>query len=142
MTAARKLSARFVVAGCDASEMFDFVEEAFDEIAVAIEERARRPDVGRRLGIGLTLAQAPRCGRVLAQRVAIVGGIGEQDLALDQRVEHVAAARPSWAWPSVSLSAIGRPLGVDERMDLGGQAAPRATHATGSVVFFWALAAC
>jgi hypothetical protein len=27
-------------------------------------------------------------------------------------------------------------------MDLGGQAATRATHATGSVVFFLAVAAC
>ena len=32
--------------------------------------------------------------------------------------------------------------GVDQGVDLGRQAAARATHATGSVVFFWALAAC
>ena len=30
----------------------------------------------------------------------------------------------------------------DQRVDLGGQAAARSTHATGPVVFFWALAAC
>jgi hypothetical protein len=32
--------------------------------------------------------------------------------------------------------------GIDQRMDFGGQAAPRATHATGSIIFFWVLAAC
>ena len=33
-------------------------------------------------------------------------------------------------------------LGIDHGVDLGGQAAARATHATGSAIFFWALAAC
>ena len=33
-------------------------------------------------------------------------------------------------------------IGIDERMDFRRQAAPRATYATGSIIFFWVLAAC
>src|SRR3546814_3122874 len=33
-------------------------------------------------------------------------------------------------------------IGIDHGVDLGGQPAARAAHATGSAVFFWALAPC
>ena len=38
--------------------------------------------------------------------------------------------------------ADGQAIGIDDGMDLGRQAAARATHTTGSARFFWAFAAC
>jgi hypothetical protein len=35
----------FVIPSCDCAEVFEFVEEAFDEVAVSIEERAERVTV-------------------------------------------------------------------------------------------------
>jgi hypothetical protein len=35
----------FVVTGCDGTKVFEFVEEAFDQIAVAIEKWAERRDI-------------------------------------------------------------------------------------------------
>ena len=43
--------------------MFDFVEEAFDQIALAIESAVERR-MFLRLGMGLTLAFAPRAARL------------------------------------------------------------------------------
>ena len=83
-----------------------------------------------------------RARRGFAQRVAVIGAVGQQDLPRAQRVEHVGGA------PSVVGLALGelqsdrQAIGVDQGVDLCGQAAARATHATGSFVFFWALAAC
>ena len=50
------------VAGGDGPEVLELVEEALDEVAVAIEEGAEGRDVGA-TGSGLTLAQAPRSAR-------------------------------------------------------------------------------
>ena len=58
-----------VVAGGDGAEVLELVEEALDEVAVAVEEGAEGGHVVR-LGIGLTLAQAPRAAR-LARRASL-----------------------------------------------------------------------
>jgi len=34
----------FVVSGCDGAEVFELVEEALDEIAITVKERAERRD--------------------------------------------------------------------------------------------------
>jgi hypothetical protein len=119
---------RFVVADCDRSDVFELVKEAHDEVVVAVDERTERgnvtplrhrPDVGPGSAFSRSLARSGRRMFPAAKEPSIS-----------------QAARPSWAWPSVSLSTIGRPSGVDERMDFRRQAARRATHATGSVIFF------
>ena len=88
--------------------MLEFVEEALDQVAVAIEEWGEG-GMFVRLGMGLTLAHAPRAGEALAQGVGVVGAVGEQDVAWPSEPSMSSALRPSWAWPSVSLSTIGRP---------------------------------
>src|SRR3972149_3306702 len=78
----------FVVARGDASEVFEFVKEALDEVAVAIKEGAEGRDVlAVRDGVGI----GPRAafGEGLAQGVAIVGAVGEQDVAGSKGVEHI-----------------------------------------------------
>ena len=78
----------------DCSEMLELIEEAFDEISEAIQERAEGGDVdapGHRLDVGPGSA----FGRAVAQGVAVVGAITEQDLAFAQGVEHTLALFPS-----------------------------------------------
>ena len=138
---ARKLSSRLSYRVATRSEVFELVEEALDEVAVAVEEGAEGRDVlavWHRLDVGPGAA----CGEGLAQGVAVVGAVGQQDLAGAKRCEHVLGAAAVMGLAFGELRGDRQTVGVDQGMDLGGQAAARATHATGSVVFFWALAAC
>jgi hypothetical protein len=57
-------------------------------------------------------------------------------------LQHVGGAPAVVGLAFGELQRNGQALGIDQGVDLGGQAAARATPATGSVVFFWALAAC
>lgn len=66
----------FFEARCDRSEMFEFVEEAFDEVSEAIEigaERRNFDPAGHWLDVGPSAAR----GEVGAQGVAVVGAVGE-----------------------------------------------------------------
>lgn len=136
-----RLLGPLVVAGGDGAVVLQLVEEAFDEVPVAIQEGAegRLPLAVR---LRLDVRPGPPLGEAVTQGVAVVGTVGEQDLPLAEVAQHVGGA------PAVVRLALGelqrdrRPLGIDERMDFGRQAVARATHATGPVVFSWALAAC
>ena len=60
--------------------MFEFVGEAFDEVAAAIEEGAERrwvPASGERWDVGSGSA----LGELCTQGVAVLGAIGKQHLA-------------------------------------------------------------
>src|ERR1051326_4342818 len=63
----------------DGSEMLELVEEALDEIAVAIEEGAEGRDVDAPRH-GLDVGPRAALGQAGAQSVAVVGAVGEQDL--------------------------------------------------------------
>ena len=66
------------------------------------------------------------------QRVAVVAAVGQEDLAFAETGEHVGRASPVMSLSGRQLEQNGQAVGVDERMDLGGQSAPRAPHAAGS----------
>ena len=60
------------------AKMLDLVEEPLDEVAIAVEEGAESRDVdasrhGFDVGPGAALRQA------LAERIAIIGPVGQQD---------------------------------------------------------------
>ena len=78
----------------------------------------------------------------MPQRIAVIGAVGQKDLALDKRIEHVVCAAPVMGLAFGQFQSKRQARGIDKRMDLCRQAAPRAAHATGSIVFFLALAAC
>ena len=44
MDGGEEIVVAFVVSGCDGAEVFELIEEAFDEIAIAVKERAERRD--------------------------------------------------------------------------------------------------
>ena len=77
-----------------------------------------------------------------SQRIAVIGAVAEQDVAALDRGQHVGGAAAVVGLALGELERDGQAVRVDQGVDLGGQPAPRATQATGSVVFFWALAPC
>ena len=77
------------------------------------------------------LAQAPVL-EARTQGVAVVGAIGEKDLAFAETGEHVGGAAPVMSLALRSASGDGQAVGVDHGMDFGRQPAPRTPHAAGS----------
>ncbi|HTQ12704.1 MAG TPA: hypothetical protein VMH86_02420 [Rhizomicrobium sp.] len=121
--------------------MPEFVEEALDEIAfsvMALVERRQVHAVGHEPDIGACAA----CRQFQPQGVGIVAPIAQQDIAATERSQHVLSTGSVMGLTFGDLQQDGQATGIDEGVDLGGQSASRATHATGSRGFFWPLAAC
>ena len=70
----------------------------------------------------------------VAQGVAVIGAVGEQDLPGAKAVEHVGGASAVMRLAFGQLQRDRQAVGVDQRVDLGRQAAARAPHALGSSV--------
>ena len=73
--------------------MFKFVEEAFDEVTIAIEERAEGRDA---FSVGHWLDAcpcAPRC-QGISHGIAIVGTVGQQNAAFAEAIEHIIGRSP------------------------------------------------
>lgn len=68
--------------------MFEFAEEAFDEVAIAIEERTEGRDT---FSVGHWLDACPCAARCqgISHGVAIVGTVGQQDAAFARAIEHI-----------------------------------------------------
>ena len=121
--------------------MFSPSKEALDQVSVSIEEGAedRVPlAVRHRLDVGPGAA----CGQGCPQGIGVVSAVGEKHVAFAEAVEHVGGAATVMRLALGQLERDRQAVGIDQRVDLGRQAAARATHATGSFGFFWALAAC
>lgn len=121
--------------------MLDLAEEALDQVVVPVQERTEGQHL---LAIGHRLHVRPRTllGHPGSQRVAVVGSITQQDLARTQPVQHVCRRAPIMRLAFRDLQRHGTALGIHQRVDLARQAATRATHATGSALFFSAQAGC
>lgn len=117
-------------AGGDSPEVFELAEEALDAISVAIEERAEGGHVDAPWH-RLDAAPGAAAGEVRAQGVAVIGAVGQQDLVLAEAVEHVAGTSTVMGLAFAQLQHDGQAIGIDERVDLGRQPAPRAPHAPG-----------
>lgn len=101
-------------------EVFEFVEESLDQVAVAVEERAEGGRVDaplERLDVG------PRAAvfDLLSDRVAIVGAVGDEDLAGLEPVDQGRRTAPVVRLARRQGDRHGQAVGVDQRMDLGGQ---------------------
>src|SRR5215204_2573823 len=121
------------VAGCDGAVVFELREKALDEIALAVEPRTE----GERPLAAPHWSDVHPCaaiGEGLAQPIAVVSAVGEQDLALAQSLQHVGGARAVMGLALGELQRDGQAVGVDKGVDLRGQPAPRAPHALGSSV--------
>jgi len=123
-----------VIPGCDSTEVFETIEEAFDQIAVSVKEGAEgraSPAVFHRAYV-----RPGAAGRHLGpQRIGVVGPIRQQDIAVAQGLEHTLCTAAVMRLAGGQLERDRQTLGIDQRVDLGGQAATRTAHATGSVFF-------
>src|SRR3954465_14095723 len=82
-----------LVPGRDGSEVLELVEEALDAVSRSVQEGAEGGFVepaGQRLDVG---EDAP-CRHVLAEKVAVVGAVGDQDLAGAEALKHIGCS--SW----------------------------------------------
>jgi len=68
--------------------MLEFVEEAFDEIAIAVEERAEGRDAFS-VWHGFDAGPCAACRQSSAHGIAVVGAVSKQDAAFTKTVEHV-----------------------------------------------------
>ena len=86
----------FFEARGDGAEVLDLVEEARDDVAVAIEERAQ---AGRVFPTRDRLDAGPCTSRfqALAQGIGVIGPVGQQACRLPIASSMSAALRPSWA---------------------------------------------
>ena len=124
-----------------AQKYLRFFEEAFDDIAIAVKERAVSRDA---LSVRCGFDAGPCAARSQsgAHGTTVVGAISKQDAAFAKGVEHVIGGSTVMGLPFGQLETDRQAEPIVQCMDLGRQATARATHATGSAVFFWALAAC
>ena len=123
----------FFVAGGDGSEVLELVEEALDAVPVAIQEGAEGELVdaaGERLNVG----SGSLPGDGVAERVAVVGAIGEEDLAGAEGAQHRSGSAAIMGLALAQRERDGQAVRVDEGVDLGRQPAARAPHALGSSV--------
>jgi hypothetical protein len=110
--------------------MLELAEEPLDEVAVAVKPRAEGWHVyvwRERLDVGPGAA----AGHHGPQGIIVIGTVGDQDLAVADGVQHVGRAASVMCLSLGQLQRNGIPVGIDHSMDLGGQPAPRAPHASG-----------
>jgi hypothetical protein len=71
----------------------------------------------------------------LPQGIAVIGAVGQRGLPLAKCIQHIAGAASIMGLASGQFQSDWQALGVDKRLDLRRQAAPRAAHTTGLIVF-------
>ena len=130
-----------VVARGKAPHLLDAIEEALDEVALAVDpstegegalaDRARR-DV--RSGIA--------AGDEGADAVRVISFVGDDGRSGRDGVEQLGRHRRVAGLSGRQLEAHRAPFGVDESMDLGGQAATGMSHARIGRSPFFAPAPC
>ena len=140
MQAGEEIARGFFVAGRDASELFDELKETLDEVALGVEgEVAIASDLAVRFG-GMTGLMA-RTSRLSNEGVGVVALVAEEGFGL-------RFGREGFGLGDVVDLAAGEAerqrvaQGVDDHMDLGGQAAARAAYGLVEPPFLRAPALC
>jgi hypothetical protein len=139
VNAGEEISGEFVVACGDGAKVLEFVEEALDEIALAVEREVASP---RDLAIGLWGNHESDLPPVegVDQRIGVVSLVTDQSLwigAIDQRL----CARQIVGLPGREHQRHGVAKGIDERVDFGRQPAAGSADRL-FAIFFRAPALC
>ena len=140
MQAGEEIARSFFISGRDASELFDELKEAFDEVAFGVEgEVAIAGDFAVRLWRDNRLDRSDF--EALDEGVRIVAFVAEEGFGL-------RFSRKSFSLSDVVHLAAGEAKrqriaqGVDDHMDLAGQAAARAAYGLVEPPFLRAPALC
>lgn len=111
-----------IISGGDSSEVFEFVKEAFDEVAMFVEEAAEhRFDHTLRHGadIGPSAARIHFC----AQGIGVIGPVSKQDVPFADGIEHVRRAATIGGLSFGQLEHDRQTHCIDQRVYLRRQAA-------------------
>ena len=130
-----------VVAGCDASELFDPVEEPLHEVALPIDP-ARENERALSVGLRRYVGPSPSLGGLGPDGIAVVALIGQQDISLTEFVRQRIGLGAVGDLPTGQTEADGAALGVDERVDFARKPATGTSHATIVSSPLFPVAAC
>lgn len=126
MDCSEEVGCGFKVSGCDASEVFEAVEEALDHVALSVEfgidgaddaDIALTGDVGRRTG----------CLYGFGHVAPEVAAVGNHIAAQPERPDQFGRRSLVGGLPRSEYEADGQPASVNNGMDLGGQSPTGAT---------------
>ncbi len=131
----------FVVARCYATELFDPVEEALDEVSLPIKP-GREDEACLAIGLRRDIGPSFSFGRLCPDGVAVIAFVGQQDVALAEIVRQGIGLGAVGDLPSGQAKLDGTTFGVDERMDLAREPATRTSHASIVSIPLFPVAAC
>ena len=124
----------------DTAEMFDLVEESFDEVALFVERLGKAM-----LFLAVGLVGYVRCRALcldpLAQPIGIIGFVAEKDIAIAQVGQQDVGAQKVVGLARGEEEFDRQAARIGERVDLGRQSSSGAAHTMNCVAFF-TLAAC
>ena len=124
-----------VVPGGDASEVLEFVEEALDEVALAVESGIDGP-LGLSGALGGNVRAAARRGHQIEDGAGVVAAVGDKIAA---RREAVEQSRHRGAVVGLARSeddAHREAMGVHHGIDLGAQSSTRTANGVIRAPFF------
>ena len=136
----KEVFGELVVAGCDAAEVLEFAEEALDQIALAVEHLA---EAGFPFAVGLRRDVGHRALRLdqIADSIGVISLVGQNDGAWIKAIEQAERSGSVMRLPRCQAEPDRETFGIDDRVDLGREAAPGATETMISIPLF-AVAAC
>ena len=139
MNCGEEISGEFVVTRGDGAKVLEFVEEAFDEIAFAVE---REVAIARGLAIGLRGNHGGDLAPVesVDQRISVISLVADQSLRIDVFDQRRCASQIV-RLPGREHQLDGVAKGIDERMDFGREPTAGATQTSISTPLF-AVAPC
>ena len=129
----------FFEAGGDAASMFELIEEALDEIALAVEDLAVASRHSAAAGCRNASANAALAQDV-SEPVGVVGLVGDQAAMDGYHVEQAAGGAEIVCLAGGQGQADRQAASIDHRMDFGRQTAAR--PADRFVAVFLGAAAC
>ncbi len=140
MDACEEVSGGFFVAGCDASELFESIEETFDEIAFGVKGEVAFP-VDLAVGPGRDHRLDSTHGQGFDEAVCVVTFVGDEGPRFDFSEERFGLR----AVVDLSARQADRQRiteRVDDGVDLGRQSAARPPDRFLAAVFLGAPALC
>jgi len=134
-----EVAGEFIVSGGDGTKVLEFVEEALDEIALAVKREVARP---RRFAVGLwgNHRSDVALGEFIEQRIGVIGLVADQGLWIGSGEQGLHACQiVSLTWRQHQIDGIAER--IDKGVNFGGQSAARSTDRL-LAVFFRAPALC
>ena len=132
--------AELVVARGDASVIFEFVEEALDEVALLVEPGAEA-DRTFAIGLGRDVGPAAALADHRAQPVGVIGLVAEHHLALAHTVEQLGRCLDVVVVAGRDDQLDRQPVAIGQSMDFRSKTAPAASQTSIRVAFFKVAAA-